>query len=137
LTTTGQLAQVVSSAVPQAVRRKGHPARRVFQALRIEVNDEQNELRAALPVALSSLAVGGVLAVISYHSGEDRLVKQTFADAASGGCVCPPGLPCVCGAVVRHRLVFRGARKPSPAEVDATPRAEAARLRAIVRTVEG
>jgi 16S rRNA (cytosine1402-N4)-methyltransferase len=137
LTSTGQLAEVVSSAVPQAARRKGHPARRVFQALRIEVNDEQNELRAALPVALSSLAVGGVLAVISYHSGEDRLVKQTFADAASGGCVCPPGLPCVCGAVVRHRLVFRGARKPSPAEVDANPRAEAARLRAIVRTVEG
>jgi 16S rRNA (cytosine1402-N4)-methyltransferase len=137
LTSTGQLAEVVSAAVPQAARRKGHPARRVFQALRIEVNDEQNELRAALPVALSSLAVGGVLAVISYHSGEDRLVKQTFADAASGGCVCPPGLPCVCGAVARHRLVFRGARKASAAEVDANPRAEAARLRAIVRTVEG
>jgi 16S rRNA (cytosine1402-N4)-methyltransferase len=137
LTSTGQLAEVVSSAVPQAARRKGHPARRVFQALRIEVNDEQNELRAALPVALSSLAVGGVLAVISYHSGEDRFVKQTFADAASGGCVCPPGLPCVCGAVARHRLVFRGARKASASEVNANPRAEAARLRAIVRTVEG
>jgi 16S rRNA (cytosine1402-N4)-methyltransferase len=137
LTSTGQLAEVVSSAVPQAARRRGHPARRVFQALRIEVNDEQNELRATLPAALSHLAVGGVLAVISYHSGEDRLVKQIFADAASGGCVCPPGLPCVCGAVVRHRLVFRGARKPSASEVDANPRAEAARLRAIVRTVEG
>ena len=137
VTSTGQLAEVVSSAVPQAARRKGHPARRVFQALRIEVNDEQNELRAALPVALSSLAVGGVLAVISYHSGEDRFVKQTFADAASGGCVCPPGLPCVCGAVARHRLVFRGARKASASEVNANPRAEAARLRAIVRTVEG
>jgi 16S rRNA (cytosine1402-N4)-methyltransferase len=137
LTSTGQLAEVVSAAVPQAARRKGHPARRVFQALRIEVNDEQNELQAALPVALSSLAVGGVLAVISYHSGEDRLVKQTFAEAASGGCVCPPGLPCVCGAVARHRLVFRGARKASAAEVGANPRAEAARLRAIVRTVEG
>jgi 16S rRNA (cytosine1402-N4)-methyltransferase len=137
LTSTGQLAEVVSSAVPQAARRRGHPARRVFQALRIEVNDEQNELRATLPAALSNLAVGGVLAVISYHSGEDRLVKQTFADAASGGCECPPGLPCVCGAVVRHRLVFRGARKPSPSEVDANPRAEAARLRAIVRTVQG
>jgi 16S rRNA (cytosine1402-N4)-methyltransferase len=137
LTSTGQLAEVVSAAVPQATRRKGHPARRVFQALRIEVNDEANELHAVLPVALSSLAVGGVLAVISYHSGEDRLVKQTFADAVSGGCVCPPGLPCVCGAVARHRLVFRGARKPSVAEVAANPRAEAARLRAIARTVEG
>jgi 16S rRNA (cytosine1402-N4)-methyltransferase len=137
LTSTGQLAEVVAAAVPPAARRRGHPARRVFQALRIEVNDEQNELRAALPVALSSLAVGGVLAVISYHSGEDRLVKQSFADAASGGCVCPPGLPCVCGAVPRHRLVFRGARKPSASEVVANPRAEAARLRAIVRTEEG
>ena len=137
LTSTGQLAEVVSSAVPQAARRKGHPARRVFQALRIEVNDEQNELRAALPVALSQLAVGGVLAVISYHSGEDRLVKQMFADAASGGCVCPPGLPCVCGAVARHRLVFRGARKASVSEVEANPRSEAARLRAVARTVEG
>jgi 16S rRNA (cytosine1402-N4)-methyltransferase len=109
----------------------------VFQALRIEVNDEQNELRSALPVALSSLAVGGVLAVISYHSGEDRFVKQTFAEAASGGCVCPPGLPCVCGAVVRHQLVFRGARKSSAPEIASNPRAEAARLRAIVRTDEG
>jgi 16S rRNA (cytosine1402-N4)-methyltransferase len=134
LSSTQELADVVASAVPAAVRRKGHPARRVFQALRIEVNDELGELAAALPVALSSLAVGGVCAVISYHSGEDRLVKQSFTLAASGGCVCPPGLPCVCGAVARHRLVFRGARKASAAEVAANPRAEAARLRAIVRT---
>ncbi len=134
LTSTRELAEVVSSAVPAAVRRKGHPARRVFQALRIEVNDELGQLAAALPVALSHLAVGGVCAVISYHSGEDRLTKRAFAEAASGGCVCPPGLPCVCGAVARHRLVFRGARKPLPAEVAANPRAESARLRAMVRT---
>jgi 16S rRNA (cytosine1402-N4)-methyltransferase len=137
LTSTRQLAEVVASAVPAAARRKGHPARRVFQALRIEVNDELGELRTALPVALSSLAVGGVCAAISYHSGEDRLVKAAFADAASGGCVCPPGMPCVCGAVPRHRLVFRGARKASAAEVAANPRAESARLRAIVRTDAG
>ena len=87
-----------------------------------------------LPVALSHLAIGGVCAVISYHSGEDRLTKQAFAEAASGGCVCPPGLPCVCGAVVRHHLVFRGSRKPSAAEIAANPRSESARLRAIVRT---
>ena len=124
-------------AVPAAVRRKGHPARRVFQALRIEVNDELGQLRTALPAALAHLAVGGVCAVISYHSGEDRLTKQTFAEAATGGCVCPPGLPCVCGAVARHQLVFRGARKPSPSEVAANPRAESARLRAIVRTDAG
>jgi 16S rRNA (cytosine1402-N4)-methyltransferase len=137
LTTTGQLADVVAAAVPAAVRRKGHPARRVFQALRIEVNDELGQLRTALPAALAHLAVGGVCAVISYHSGEDRLTKQTFAEAATGGCVCPPGLPCVCGAVARHQLVFRGARKPSPSEVAANPRAESARLRAIVRTDAG
>ncbi|HWD54253.1 MAG TPA: 16S rRNA (cytosine(1402)-N(4))-methyltransferase RsmH [Acidimicrobiales bacterium] len=136
LTSTGQLAEVVAAAVPPAARRKGHPARRVFQALRIEVNDEQNELRTAIPAALSSLGVGGVLAVISYHSGEDRFVKQAFAEAATGGCVCPPGLPCVCGAVPRHRLVFRGARKATAAEVAANPRADAARLRAIVGTDE-
>jgi 16S rRNA (cytosine1402-N4)-methyltransferase len=134
LTSTRELAEVVSSAVPAAVRRKGHPARRVFQALRIEVNDELGELGAALPIALAHLAVGGVCVVISYHSGEDRLTKQAFAEAVSGGCVCPPGLPCVCGAVARHRLVFRGARKPTPSEVAANPRAESARLRAIVRT---
>jgi 16S rRNA (cytosine1402-N4)-methyltransferase len=134
LTSTRQLAEVVASAVPAAARRRGHPARRVFQALRIRVNDELGELRAALPVALSSLAVNGVCAVISYHSGEDRLVKAAFADAASGGCVCPPGMPCVCGAVPRHRLLFRGARKASAAEVASNPRAESARLRAIVRT---
>ncbi len=97
------------------------------------MNDELGELAAALPAALERLAVGGVCAVISYHSGEDRLTKALFAEAASGGCVCPPGLPCVCGAVVSHRLLFRGARKASPAEVTANPRAESARLRAVVR----
>jgi 16S rRNA (cytosine1402-N4)-methyltransferase len=134
LTSTRQLADVVAAAVPAAARRKGHPARRVFQALRIEVNDELGQLAGALPAALSHLAVAGVCAVISYHSGEDRFTKQTFAEAVSGGCVCPPGLPCACGAVARHRLVFRGARKASPSEVAANPRAESARLRAIVRT---
>ncbi len=133
LTSTRQLAEVVASAVPAPARRKGHPARRVFQALRILVNDELGQLAAALPAALSHLTVGGVCAVISYHSGEDRLTKQIFAEAASGGCVCPPGLPCVCGAVVRHQLVFRGSRKPSAAEIAANPRSESARLRAIVR----
>jgi 16S rRNA (cytosine1402-N4)-methyltransferase len=136
LTSTGQLADVVADAVPAAARRRGHPARRVFQALRIAVNDELAELAAALPVALTHLSVGGVCAVISYHSGEDRLTKQLFADAAVGGCTCPPGLPCVCGAVVEHQLVFRGARKPPASEADANPRSKSARLRAVVR-IEG
>jgi 16S rRNA (cytosine1402-N4)-methyltransferase len=134
VTSTRQLAEVVAAAVPPAARRRGHPARRVFQALRIAVNDELAELAAALPVALSHLAVGGVCAVISYHSGEDRLTKEVFVDTASGGCTCPPGLPCVCGAVSRHRLVFRGARKASATEVEANPRSQSARLRAVVRT---
>jgi 16S rRNA (cytosine1402-N4)-methyltransferase len=136
LNSTVQLADAVAAAVPAAVRRKGHPARRVFQALRIAVNDELEELTSALPVALDTLAVDGVCAVISYHSGEDRLTKEIFAEAASGGCTCPPGLPCACGAVVRHHLVFRGSRKASAAEVAANRRAESARLRAIVRVSE-
>jgi 16S rRNA (cytosine1402-N4)-methyltransferase len=137
LTSTGQLADVAAAAVPAAVRRKGHPARRVFQALRIAVNDELGQLGTALPVALDALAVGGVCAVISYHSGEDRLTKEIMATAASGGCTCPPELPCVCGATPQHELVFRGSRKASAAEVAANRRAESARLRAIVRTSEG
>ena len=134
LTSTVQLADVVAAAVPAAVRRKGHPAKRVFQALRIEVNDELGQLAQALPVALDRLAVGGRCAVISYHSGEDRLTKQIFAEASTGGCTCPPDLPCVCGAVVRHRLVFRGARRPSPEEIAGNRRAGSARLRVIERT---
>ncbi len=137
VSSTDQLAEIVAASVPMAARRRGHPARRVFQSLRIVVNDELGELRSALPVALSSLSVGGVCAVISYHSGEDRLTKAVFADSASGGCVCPPGLPCVCGAVPLHRLVFRGSKKASVAEIAVNPRAEAARLRAICRSEEG
>ncbi|HUC05008.1 MAG TPA: 16S rRNA (cytosine(1402)-N(4))-methyltransferase RsmH [Acidimicrobiales bacterium] len=134
LTTTGELADVVADAIPAAARRRGHPARRVFQALRIAVNDELGELGRALPVAIERLAVGGRCIVISYHSGEDRLVKGLFASAASGGCTCPPGLPCVCGAVARHTLAFRGSRQATADEVASNPRADAARLRAIERT---
>jgi 16S rRNA (cytosine1402-N4)-methyltransferase len=134
VTTTAELAEVVAAAVPAAHRRRGHPARRVFQALRIAVNEELDELAAALPAALDLLAVGGRVVVVSYHSGEDRLVKQTLAEAATGGCTCPPGLPCVCGASPRHRLVFRGSRRPSAQEVARNHRAESARLRAAERT---
>ncbi len=134
ITSTVQLADVVAAAVPAPARRKGHPAKRVFQALRIEVNDELGQLERALPRALDRLAVGGRCAVISYHSGEDRLTKRIFATASTGGCVCPPGLPCVCGAVTQHRLVFRGARQPTAEEIAGNRRAESARLRAIERT---
>jgi 16S rRNA (cytosine1402-N4)-methyltransferase len=134
LTSTVQLADVVAAAVPAAVRRKGHPAKRVFQALRIQVNDELGQLAVALPEALARLAVGGRCVVISYHSGEDRLAKQIFQSASTGGCTCPPGLPCVCGARAQHHLVFRGSRQPSAEELAGNRRAESARLRAIVRT---
>jgi len=135
ITTTAELAEVVERAVPAAVRRRGHPARRVFQALRVAVNDELDELAAALPAALEQLGPGGRCVAIAYHSGEDRLVKAAFADAARGGCVCPPDLPCVCGAVAEFALVFRGARRPSADETTANPRATSARLRALERLV--
>ena len=131
LTTTRQLANTVAAAVPAPARRRGHPAKRVFQALRIEVNRELDILPAAIDAAIGLLAPGGRCVVLSYHSGEDRLVKDRFTNAASGGCTCPPGLPCVCGATPTVRLLNRGARKPGPAELAANRRAESARLRAV------
>ncbi len=131
LATTGQLADVVRSAIPAATRRQGgHPAKRVFQAIRIAVNTELEVLGPALDSAIELLAAGGRCAILSYHSGEDRLVKGRLTRAASGGCACPPGLPCVCGAQPWLRLLNRGARRPSSAEVEANPRAASARLRA-------
>ena len=130
LLSTGQLAEVVASAVPAAVRRRGHPAKRVFQALRIAVNSEVEILPGAIDTAIERLSTGGRIVVISYHSGEDRAVKDRLVNAATGGCSCPPGLPCVCGAVARVRLLNRGARRPTAEEVSANPRAESARLRA-------
>ena len=132
ITTTAQLAEVVRTAIPAAARRTGgHPARRVFQGLRIAVNDELAVLPSALDQALERLAPGGRAVVLSYHSGEDRLVKERFLHAATGGCLCPPGLPCQCGATPTVRLLTRGARKPSPAELAANPRSGSARLRAV------
>jgi 16S rRNA (cytosine1402-N4)-methyltransferase len=137
VTTTTQLAEVVRNAIPAATRRTGgHPARRVFQALRIAVNEELDVLARALPAAIDLLAPGGRCVVIAYHSGEDRIVKATFAAAVSGGCVCPPGLPCVCGATPTGRLVFRGARRPTTNEIERNRRSESARLRALERLAD-
>ena len=134
LATTGQLADVVRAAIPAATRRTGgHPARRVFQAIRIAVNEELDQLATALDDALALLRPGGRCVVISYHSGEDRLVKTTFTRAATDDCHCPPGLPCVCGADPQFRLVARGARRPTADEIGRNHRAEAARLRVIER----
>lgn len=128
-TTTAELAAAVDRAVPRGARRRGHVAARVFQALRIAVNDELDELQRGLAAAQRLLVPGGRLAVISYHSGEDALVKSTLRDAATGGCTCPPGLPCGCGAVPTMKLVTRGAEKAGPAEIERNPRARSARLR--------
>ncbi len=131
-TTTTQLADVVTSAIPAPARRRGgHPAKRTFQALRIAVNDELSALEAALGTALDLVRPGGRIVAISYHSGEDRIVKSTFREASTGGCTCPPGLPCGCGAVPRVRLVQRGGITPRPDEVARNRRAASARMRTV------
>jgi 16S rRNA (cytosine1402-N4)-methyltransferase len=128
---TGELVAVIRAAIPAPARRSGgHPAKRTFQAIRIEVNGELRLLPGALDQAIDVLVPGGRCAVLSYHSGEDRIVKQRFARAASGGCTCPPELPCVCGARATVHLLNRRARRPSASEVTANPRSESARLRA-------
>ncbi|MGH9016936.1 MAG: 16S rRNA (cytosine(1402)-N(4))-methyltransferase RsmH [Acidimicrobiales bacterium] len=134
LTTTAQFAAAVTAAIPAAVRRHGgHPARRVFQAVRIAVNEELELLAETLPVAIGLVAPRGRCVAIAYHSGEDRIVKAAFSEAETGGCVCPPGLPCACGAVPVGRLVFRGARRPTAEEQARNRRAGSARLRALER----
>lgn len=132
LSTTGELAAVVRSAIPAPARRRGgDPARRSFQALRIEVNGELAALARTLAATVDLLAPAGRCTVLAYHSGEDRIVKRTLAATTTGGCACPPGLPCACGAVPLTRLVHRGARRPGEAELSANPRAESARLRVV------
>ena len=132
---TGDLVDVIKTAIPTPARfGEGHPAKRVFQALRIAVNDELGQLEAALPAAVGMLRPGGRLAVISFHSLEDRIVKQ-FMVARSKGCTCPPDFPvCVCGKEPELRLLTRKPVRPSAAELDVNPRAASSRLRVAVRT---
>ncbi|WP_249020642.1 16S rRNA (cytosine(1402)-N(4))-methyltransferase RsmH [Conexibacter sp. S30A1] len=131
LTTTQQLVDVIKTAIPVPAQfAGGHPAKRTFQALRIAVNDELTQLDAALPLAWDVLADGGRLAVISFHSLEDRRVKRFLAQRARG-CVCPPELPiCVCGREPEAELLTRRAIAPTPGEVAANPRSRSAHLRA-------
>ncbi|HSL73022.1 MAG TPA: 16S rRNA (cytosine(1402)-N(4))-methyltransferase RsmH [Ilumatobacteraceae bacterium] len=132
---TTELAAVVTAAIPAAARRTGgHPAKRTFQAIRIEVNDELGVLPEALDRAVEATRPGGRIAVLAYHSGEDRIVKERFASAA-GACECPDDLPCVCGAIQTVRLV-RGIPKRASAEERAgNRRAASARLRVVERIV--
>ncbi len=120
-------------SIPAATRRTGgHPAKRTFQALRIEVNDELGVLERALPAALEALAVGGRIAVITFHSLEDRIVKQTFAEGAADRT--PPGMPVPLPELAPVlRLLTRGGEAPSEAEAEANPRAASARIRAAER----
>ena len=121
ISSTVELATIVTGAIPAAARRTGgHPAKRTFQAIRIEVNAELDALPVALDAAIEAADPGGRIAVLSYHSGEDRIVKDQFR-RASGACECPPDLPCVCGAVQTVRLVRGVPRHPSPAETARQP----------------
>jgi 16S rRNA (cytosine1402-N4)-methyltransferase len=130
--TAQQLAALIEKAVPGQRNRRIHPATRVFQALRIAVNDELGSLEAGLIAALTLLRPGGRLAVLSYHSLEDRIVKR-FIAAEQRGCVCPPEVPvCVCGHKPSLRALGRS-RVPGPAEVQANPRSRSARLRGAER----
>ncbi len=138
LSTTTALADVVTSAIPAALRRSGgHPARRVFQALRVAVNDELVLLGPAVDSLIGRLAPAGRFVVLSYHSGEDRIVKDRFRWASTGGCTCPPQLPCMCGAAPKVELMFRGARRPSQSELQRNHRAKSARMRAVEAVVGG
>lgn len=130
--TTGQLAEIVKASVPAAVRRgEGHPARKTFQALRIAVNGELDALEKGLDAALELLAPGGRLAVITFHSLEDRIVKRRLAEYCQG-CVCPPDFPvCVCGRQPKGKPVCRKGQAPGEEELAENPRARSARLRAV------
>ncbi|MSO40536.1 MAG: 16S rRNA (cytosine(1402)-N(4))-methyltransferase RsmH [Solirubrobacterales bacterium] len=134
LSTTGELAAAVKAGIPPADRfGRGHPAKRSFQAIRIAVNGEIEALDRALPLAWSLIAVGGRMGAISFHSLEDRPVKQ-FLRARARGCVCPPEIPvCVCGREPEAELLTRRAIAAGPEEVERNPRASAAHFRAAVR----
>jgi 16S rRNA (cytosine1402-N4)-methyltransferase len=130
---TAHLAAVIASAVPAQARRRRHPARKVFQAIRIAVNEELAALVAGLEAALRWVRPRGRVVVIAYHSLEDRIVKRAFA-AATHGCECPPDLPvCACGRAAEFRSLARKALRPGEDEVAANPRSRSARLRAVER----
>jgi 16S rRNA (cytosine1402-N4)-methyltransferase len=135
--TTNELVETIKNAVPAPARfGGGHPAKRVFQAIRIAVNDELGELDRALPAAWAVLRTGGRVGAISFHSLEDRRVKRFLADRARG-CICPPDLPvCGCGRVPEAELMTQRAVAPTPGEIAHNPRAASGRLRA-ARKIEG
>jgi len=127
LHTTGELVEVIKKAIPKGARKEGpHPAKRTFQALRIEVNDELNILDPVIEDAVAALKPGGRIGIITFQSLEDRIVKQKLAQLAKG-CICPPHMPCVCGR--KPAVKKPGNLLPDQAEIEANPRARSARLR--------
>lgn len=131
--TTIQLAEIISSAVPAAARRDGHPARKCFQALRIAVNEELDSLSQFLDRAFNLLKKGGVLSIITFHSLEDRIVKLKFKEYATG-CTCPPDIPvCICNKTPRGTLLTRKPIEPSKEELSQNPRSRSAKLRCIIK----
>lgn len=130
---TLRLADIIAAAVPAAARRDGHPARKCFQAIRIEVNGELDILGGALDSAFGLLKKDGVLAVITFHSLEDRIVKQKFKEYCTG-CICPPDFPvCVCGRTPQGHLAFKKPIEPSEKELNENPRSRSAKLRVIIK----
>lgn len=130
---TLRLADVIASSVPAAARRDGHPARKCFQAIRIAVNGELDILGGALDSAFGLLKRDGVLAVITFHSLEDRIVKQKFKEYCTG-CICPPDFPvCVCGRTPEGRLAFKKPIEPGEKELNENPRSRSAKLRVIIK----
>lgn len=132
ITTTGQLAEIIKSSVPAAVRRaEGHPARKTFQALRIAVNGELDRLQEGLLAAFDLLKPGGRLAVITFHSLEDRIVKRQMNEWCQG-CICPKDFPvCVCGRTPQGKLLYKKGLAPGEQELAENPRARSSRLRVI------
>lgn len=129
IVTTIELAEIIKSAVPQRVRREGHPARQTFQAIRIAVNDEFGELERGLDSAFEMLSTGGRLAVITFHSIEDRITKQRMAKWCTG-CTCPPDFPvCVCGNKPKAKLISRKPIVASKEELEVNQRSRSAKLR--------
>lgn len=129
ITTTDRLVEIIKNAIPAAARRSGpHPAKRTFQAIRIEVNDELGGLESAVDDFIDVLAPGGRLAIITFHSLEDRIVKEKFAHRENP-CNCPKNMPCVCGLKPELKRITRKPVLPSAAEVDENPRARSAKLR--------
>ncbi len=137
ITTSSQVVEIIKAAIPASARRSGgHPAKRTFQALRMEVNQERQVLQRGLEAAIRWLLPGGRICVISYHSIEDRIVKETFG-AFANRCTCPPDLPvCACGRCPMLEVRTRKPILPTPAEVERNPRARSAKLRIACRLPE-